>query len=342
MSAKKTKNFQSKVLLFICTACLFACGSAQDKYTGISLVGTSQPLEEENLSPILELGSNSISIMPFAYENGKDPKLIYKGIDWQWWGETPEGIEAQLLLAHEKGLKVMIKPQIWRWNGTYTGLLQYDSEAAWQAFEEDYLQYMLIYAKMAETHNAELLCIGTELGKFVEKRPSFWLKLIQEVRKEYHGKLTHASNWDDYKRVGFWGELDFIGVDAYFPLSSEQTPSISACCESWEKHLQDLSDYSDQHKRQIIFTEWGFRSADYCAHEPWNYDHQNNTNLLAQENALSATFESVWKKPWFAGGFLWKWFPNNEQSGGEQDHQFTPQNKPALQIIKKYFHQHKN
>lgn len=342
MSSNTASIVVSKALLFFCTAFLFACGTAQDKYTGISLVGTAQALEKEDLSPILELGSNSVSLMPFAYENGKDAKLIYRGMDWQWWGEKPEGIEAQLLLAHERGLKVMIKPQIWRWNGTYTGLLEYNTELEWQAFENDYLHYILIYAKMAEKHHAELLCIGTELGKFVEERPLFWTRLIQEIRAVYKGKLTYASNWDDYKRVGFWDQLDFIGIDAYFPLSKEQTPSISTCSESWEEHLKVLSEYSEKHQRNIIFTEWGFRSADYCAHEPWNYNHQNNTNLLAQENALSATFESVWKKPWFAGGFLWKWFPNNEQSGGEQDHQFTPQNKPALRVIKKYFHQHKN
>lgn len=325
------------VLIFLTITVLCSCGSSQHKYTGVSLVGTSQKTKAKDLGPILELSSNSIAVMPFAYENAKDAQLIYSGLDWQWWGEKPEGIREQIDLAHSKGLNVMIKPQVWRFDGTYTGLLAYNNEQDWTNFEKDYLEFILIYARMAEETQSDLLCIGTELGAFVKARPDFWQRLIQQVKKIYNGKLTYASNWDDYTRFPFWTELDYIGVDAYFPLSNEQTPSIQTCREAWNEHALEMEELSDQYHRPILFTEWGFRSMDYCAKEPWNYQVKNQSNLLAQKNAIAATFESVWKAPWFAGGFLWKWFPNNDRSGGPNDKQFTPQNKPALETIKSYF-----
>jgi len=40
-----------------------------------------------------------------------------------------------------------------------------------------------------------------------------------------------------------------------------------------------------------------------------------------------------WGEKWFAGGYVWKWFPNHGTAGGVNDNRFTPQNKPSLKII---------
>jgi hypothetical protein len=59
----------------------------------------------------------------------------------------------------------------------------------------------------------ELFCFGTELGNAIAKRPQYWSQLIVKIRK-YTGKLTYAANWDDFDKVPFWKELDYIGIDA--------------------------------------------------------------------------------------------------------------------------------
>ena len=48
-------------------------------------------------------------------------------------------------------------------------------------------------------------------------------------------------------------------------------------------------------------------------------------NLEAQSNTMQVLFEEFWNEDWFAGGFLWKWFHNYNDAGGENDSQFTPQ-----------------
>ena len=57
-------------------------------------------------------------------------------------------------------------------------------------------------------------------------------------------------------------------------------------------------------------------------------------NLLNQSNALQVIFDEFWKEDWFAGGFLWKWFLDHENSGGKNNNRFTIQNKPAEEIVK--------
>jgi hypothetical protein len=62
-----------------------------------------------------------------------------------------------------------------------------------------------------------------------------------------------------------------------------------------------------------------------------------DVNMDAQLNATCALFDEFWKEDWFAGGFIWKWFHNYEESGGENDNQFTPQNKPVEEMIRTYY-----
>ncbi len=42
-------------------------------------------------------------------------------------------------------------------------------------------------------------------------------------------------------------------------------------------------------------------------------------------------------KPWFAGGFIWKWFHKHKEVGGENNNRFTPQNKPAEVLLRNLY-----
>ena len=71
---------------------------------------------------------------------------------------------------------------------------------------------------------------------------------------------------------------------------------------------------------------------DNVAPHIWNYlsDGAGDQQALLEN-------EVAWQEPWFAGGFLWKWFINHPVSGGPLDNRFTPQNKPAQQVIRQYY-----
>jgi hypothetical protein len=234
----------------------------------------------------------------------------------------------------------MVKPQIWVWKGEYTGLIEMDSEKKWMLLENTYSEFILTYAKAAEQIKADIFCVGTELEKFVAQRPQYWQELIAKIKKVYKGKLTYAANWDEYKRVSFWKELDYIGIDAYFPLSDKKSPSIEDLELGWEPHKKEITSIQKQFNRPILFTEFGYRSVDFTAKEPWKSDRiEGNINLEAQVNGLHAIHNQFWKEDWFAGGFMWKWFHAHDKVGGKKNNRFTPQNKPAEKVLKKLYQQ---
>ena len=93
-------------------------------------------------------------------------------------------------------------------------------------------------------------------------------------------------------------------------------------------------------KKKIVFTEFGYKSTHNTAWNQWEIEKirsSENINIIAQENAYSSLFVNLWNQPWFDGGFLWKWFPNDKKSGGLKNSDYTPQHKPVEKIIKKYY-----
>ena len=99
-------------------------------------------------------------------------------------------------------------------------------EEGWKKIAEGYKKYILSYAVLADTMEIDLFCIGTELKAMALERPDYWKELIAEVRSIYGGPIIYAANWDSYDEIAFWDELDFIGIDAYFPLGNRQIPSV--------------------------------------------------------------------------------------------------------------------
>ncbi|MBT8184221.1 MAG: glycoside hydrolase [Eudoraea sp.] len=331
-----------KIGLLFLSVIQFSCSSQKAaKINGVSFVASRDKVAQKHVDEILKVHANHAAVMPFGFiREVNSPEIIFD-TNRQWFGETMAGAKQYIELLKENNIQVMIKPQIWISNGVFTGTLQMSSEEQWRALEASYEQFLMANAKLAEDLGAELLCIGTELEKFVENRPEFWRNLISKIRAVYHGKLTYAANWDEYKRTPFWGELDYIGVDAYFPLSEEKTPTVEQLKYGWKPWKEKISAISKEFNRPILFTEFGYRSMDYNAKKPWLVDRSDQgVNLAAQVNAKKAIFEEFWNEDWFAGGYVWKWFINHENAGGGNDNRFTPQNKPAQEVIGYFYQRH--
>ena len=326
------------ILLFLNAIFLGCTQTVPEKIHGVSFVASPDTLKQGNITPLQSVHANFTAIMPFGFIRSLDHPEIIHDTERQWFGETSKGARQYIQLLHTNGFKVMMKPQIWIWRGEFTGDLKMNSEAEWKALEISYRNFILTYANLAEEQKVAVFCIGTELEEFVMARPQFWNQLIKEIRAIFKGKLTYAANWDEYKRVTFWEELDFIGVDAYFPISDSLTPSIEEAKVGWKPWKEELKMVSSNFNKPILFTEYGYRSMDYAGKEPWDSNHLlPSINLQAQSNLLAGLYQEIWKEPWFAGGFLWKWFIAYERAGGNTDNQFTPQNKPAEQIIKQAY-----
>lgn len=325
-------------LLFLCLVQLSCESQVNEKINGVSFVGSRDRVSQENIDPVLNVNANFAAIMPFGFMRTLDATEVVFNTDRQWYGETREGAKQYIKLLKKNGVKIMLKPQIWVWRGEFTGDINMASEADWKEFEKNYADFILTYAQLAEETQVAIYCIGTELEEFVKNRPEFWNDLIARVREVYKGELTYAANWDEYPRTTFWEQVDYIGVDAYFPLCDEKQPTKAQMKEGWQKWKIKLSEISTENDKPILFTEFGYRSMDYTAKKPWLVDrNEMDVNLQAQVDATQVIFDEFWNENWFAGGFVWKWFIDHKDVGGHDDNRFTPQNKPAELVIRTHY-----
>jgi hypothetical protein len=344
----KTKLLTSGVIVILLTA-YFLDRSRPDpfiyqgeKHTGVSFVGPRNPLDQSSFENVKRINARWVSLMPYGFVGSQDTGLhfIREGEDaseWhQWWGETPDGIKKCLELARKSGFKIMMKPHIWIKKGTYTGDFTLETEEEWNAFERTYAEYILQYARIAEVFHVEVFCIATEMESMVRERPDFFPALIKAVKKVYKGKLTYAENWDCFEDVPFWSQLDYIGIDGYFPLSDKRHPSFAELSKGWRKHIKQMDRFTAEVQKPVLFTEYGYRSCDYSADKPWETDYSLPDNEALQASAYQSLYEEIWQKPWFAGGYLWKWFPDKPEDRPSRD-KFCPQHKLAEEIITEYY-----
>ena len=305
------------------------------KINGVSYVASRDSISNTDIEPLTRIHANYASVMPFGFIRDLTHPEIQYNSKRQWFGETKVGVKQYIHTLKKQGIQVMMKPQIWVWRGEFTGDIKMTSKKDWQVLEDSYTTFILDYVQIAQETHVEIFCIGTELERFIDERPNYWKQLISEIRTMYQGKLTYAANWSEYKRTPFWNDLDYIGIDGYFPVSDLKTPSVEDCKLGLERWKTEVKEYYNEYKKPILFTEFGYRSVDYTGKEPWKSDRRmKGINLEGQLNATKAFLESFWNEDWVSGGFIWKWYHNHELAGGIENNRFTPQNKPVEDIIR--------
>jgi hypothetical protein len=172
---------------------------------------------------------------------------------------------------------------------------------------------MIHYAYLAEKTKAELLCIGTELRSALKQQPNKWMQLLKEIKTIYKGKITYAANWDDSLDFpAFWTALDYIGIQAYFPLTENKNPSLDDIKKGWVPHIKKLKTISEKYNKPILFTEIGYRDDLSATVKPWEWEGffkrlYKKKSDKTQQLAYQALFEELWHKPWFSGVFPWEW-----------------------------------
>ncbi len=317
---------------------LLSVTAFSQKMGGVNLESPRHKVFTDYVRPTKRIAANWVAIIPFVFMKSHQTEIEYNQ-GRNWWGSTPEGIANTTKLAKSNGQKTLLKPHFWVDNRGWAGDLSF-SKKKWKTWEENYTTFILKMAQMADSLQIDMLCIGVELKSSVTFRPKFWKTLIPKIRAVYRGKLTYSSNWDNYRNIPFWALLDYIGIDAYFPLSTQANPSKALLLKKWKKWKKTIAKYAVSKNKQIVFTEIGYRSIDKGAGNQWeteNLSDKVSVNLPIQENAFEAFFETCWNQPWFAGSFIWEWHPYDDTAGGKDHSNFTPQHKPAEQVIQKWY-----
>ena len=295
------------------------------------------------LERLAGLNVTHLTLISFAFQQDVSAPDLRFSPHVRWFSESDSGAVALARQAGSYGIGIILKPQIWLRGGQWSAEIDFSEEKEWQQWETSYREFLLNRAYLAAEIDADLLVVGTELSNAVQKRPLFWKKLIDEVRDIYQGDLTYAANWhNDFEHVTFWESLDYIGIQAYFPISRKNNPSPDILNAGWAPHVVALERASRDADRPVIFTEIGYRSVPYAAAEPWRWPTREESDTVQpdfdlQARLFEAFFQNLWPQPWVEGAIVWKWYPENTATRRPVDLDFTPQNKPAEQVISLWF-----
>ncbi|MCP3958494.1 MAG: hypothetical protein GY719_11630 [bacterium] len=294
--------------------------------------GYHAPVVDERYARLGRLGANAVSVMPFAYQREPDdPKLHF--LNDSPTSETDVGTLYAARRARAAGMKVLWKPHIWLSHDSWPGEIEMRSEADWAAWFESYRRFAAHHALLAEWSGSELFSIGVELGKTLERERE-WRELIATVRLFFSGAVTYAGNWHgDYDRAPFWGELDFVGVDAYFPLASGEDVAPVMVTRGAEGVVERLRQAAERFGKPVLLTEVGYAARAGAWVEP----HEEGGTFSAehQARAYEALFDALGKPPWLAGVFTWKAFSAERGNPERPDFRFL--DRPAEAVVRDYF-----
>lgn len=280
------------------------------------------------------MGSNAIAIVP--YTGMRDPKkAVPLRISRHAGSENVQGIIHSAYEAKQLGMASMLKPQIWL-RGSWPGDIKMATQTEWDEFFDHYHRWIRHFALIAEIHDIEMFCVGVEFSHATLAQEEKWREIFRSVRGLYQGKITYAANWGyEFEQVQFWDELDFIGLNCYYPLSKSDNPRDKDLKENFNRIKDKIRKVHIEHKKPIVFTEIGFRSSAM----PWKNPHAEEDreyNAEHQARCYEIIFDGIKDESWCQGILWWK-FPSYLDYGGLENNSFTPNNKEAEKVVKKWF-----
>lgn len=290
----------------------------------------------QSIQALQALGVNALAIVPYSYmpnPNQPSPFPLMRKAGT----ENDEAVLFAHFVAQRNGQMTLLKPQIWLGRGSWPGDVNFDTASDWPLFFQYYKRWIAHYALLAEMYGFDALCIGTELRYTTLQQPAEWQRLIADLRHIYSGTMTYAANWgEEAEQLTFWHDLDVIGVNCYYPLSSSPSATKADLEVGAARIMDKLANIAAQAQRPMWLTEVGFRSAV----APWVSPHaeagDRAVDTLAQAQCYELLLAAAADKPWLQGMFWWKW-PSDMSHDESKGRGYMPLGKPTERVLAKAY-----
>lgn len=298
-------------------AVAFATDSGAETIRGITLSthGSGRDWGGDQVGPTLgdlrDVGAGWVAIHPYARIDD-DGRVRFRRFDPE---HPPAELVRPIAEAHDRGMKILIKPHLGYWGSRFSwrGAIDFETEEEWGRFFASYREW--IQSVAAATRAADGFCVGTELDRTIDRERE-WREVIAAVRAATRVPLCYAANWSDYERVPFWDALDVIGIQAYFPVTEAEHPSQEDLERGWDEILARVRRFSLAYDRHVVFTELGYNRSLRAAVAPWEYRSEEGPEAEALQAAcLEVALAAIEQEPRVIGAFLWKWFPRPHPVG---------------------------
>ncbi len=286
----------------------------------------SSPEAGNQLDAIRSTGSTTVGVVITWYQPDHNANAVAPDSAKS---ATDDDVRALAQAAHDRGMTVVLKPQIDVLDGTFRGAITPSDPAAWMRSYTDFVNHI---ADVSNQVGATTLVIGTELSS-VSGRTDDWRSLIGQVRGRFHGKLTYGANWvDEAEKIKFWDALDTIGIDAYMPLvKNDPNPPIADLVHGWAPYRARLDALRQKLNKAVLFTELGYPSRLGAAEQP-SQEGSGAISQEAQRRAYVAAFRAWKGVTWFQGVWWWDWpaaGPDPTTDAGS----YTPAGKAAQAVL---------
>ena len=309
----------------------------QAQLRGISLgLHNTDPANpyEKYLDEIVATGANTVNLIVAAYQENASSSSMF--VDAR---KTPPDARVKEVIAYARSrdLQVIVMPILLLENpraGEWRGKI---APADWDAWWQRYYDYILQYARLAESAKADIFVVGSELVS-TEEQTDRWRTLIREVRGCFSGRLSYSANWDHYEVPEFWNDLDIIGMTSYHDMNTKKHPPLEHLVEAWKPIKSKILAWREKIGLPLMFTEVGWPNQVTCANQPWNYyGAVDDPDPQTQANCFEAFFQNWIDEPAVAGILVWEWRNNPGMVGGPEDTSYVPCGKPAEKVVEKYF-----
>jgi hypothetical protein len=292
------------------------------------------------MTELSRMGANWTSVTPY----GRIADLKPTGIDWSFeapFDENRAAVGAAIRQAHENGLQVLLVPHIWVENGQWRGHIDPGDDAAWERWMRSYRAFVLAWAAVAAMAHADMLSVGVELRSWATSwRAARLFSIIADVRKVYSGPLTYSANWDDVEENALYSALDFVGINAFYPLADREGATFEQLLEGGRTVASRVRRLSERWHRPVVFTEVGYTTRPDPAVRPWEWpDTMANVvvDQRAQAEAYRAILAPLLDEPSFFGFFVWRVYADPDDVSQEAEWGFSPRGKAAELVVRDAF-----
>ncbi|HEX8323160.1 MAG TPA: hypothetical protein VF595_04525 [Tepidisphaeraceae bacterium] len=294
---------------------------------------------KKSVDEIAALGADTVKFVVDARQENGSSSRIYLDMRMT---PTPEQLADLIRYAKSKNLRVVLmpivlldKPRGNEWRGRI-------APESWPDWWDSYRDILTHFAWIAQGNGVDMLVVGSELIS-TESNVEEWTKTIKKAREVFKGKLTYSSNWDHYKQVKIWDQLDYIGMNSYWSLGKAPDANIEEIKTNWQGIQRELFAFQSKVKKPIFFLEVGWCSMANMVTEPWDYtktETEAPTDDDVQRRLYEGFFESWYGKPEIGGFSIWEWTPapdpDDSASVRETVRGYTPRGKPAEDVLRKW------
>jgi len=223
------------------------------------------------LDRLVAMNVNSVALAIWVFQDGLDASNVYKHND-----NTVSDNTIRLFAdaAHKRGLTVMLRPLLDETTfipgGGWRGVIQPADRNAWFS---SYGAIIRDWARLAQETGIEMFAIGAELVS-LENEWTQWVNIIDRTREAYEGQVLYSFNaaaaaeilTEDSLR--FVSELDFIGIDAYYPLDAPDGASSGQLITAWQPSIKQIQNIRRSSGKKTVLTEVGVRSVAGSFRQP--------------------------------------------------------------------------